>query len=373
MNSKKAQIQVTFNWIYIMIAGAVILLFFVGIVVKQKAASEQKLNQDIVRIMESIFTGATVSEKTKNFIDTSGLADMTLYFNCEDGVSEYGISGTSAKADNSISAIFSPREISTNKLIVWSLPYQLPFKVMDFLLITSVNTKYFLVGDDIEFATEFVNATGGFNVKVIPTIETAEAGKNFQIRIVDLDGSNIAEGSPVPSGVRTLDDDKVTAVSFVGVAEADYYQMKDGFWEKLNRQPVQIVSIAEERDTAKYAAIFAADHEIYRCNMNKAMRRIEYLNMIYGGEDIARNEPGGKVGEMISFYEKHPELPYSTSCLNYVNSYELDIVTSIGKHQRKVEACREKHEICNDLVGSAQDLQRANRNLAYLGDCITLY
>ena len=58
---KKGQIQVTFNWIYITIAGAVILLFFFGIVVKQKAASEEKLSIEVVRILESILTGAGVS------------------------------------------------------------------------------------------------------------------------------------------------------------------------------------------------------------------------------------------------------------------------------------------------------------------------
>ena len=80
---KKAQIQVTFSWVYILIAGAVILLFFIGIVVKQKSISEENLATDVVRVMESIFTGAGVSEKTKNFVDISGLADYTLYFNCE--------------------------------------------------------------------------------------------------------------------------------------------------------------------------------------------------------------------------------------------------------------------------------------------------
>ena len=60
VNEKKAQIQVTFNWVYILIAGAVILLFFIGIVVKQKAVSEENLATDVVRVMESIFTGAGV-------------------------------------------------------------------------------------------------------------------------------------------------------------------------------------------------------------------------------------------------------------------------------------------------------------------------
>ena len=81
-SNKSGQVQLTFSWIYIMLAGAIILLFFVGLVFKQQAAAEESLAFDVVQIMDSIFTGAQVSEKTKNFIDVSGLADYTLSFNC---------------------------------------------------------------------------------------------------------------------------------------------------------------------------------------------------------------------------------------------------------------------------------------------------
>ena len=88
---KRGQIEITFNWIYIVIAGAVILLFFFSLVVKQKQISEERLSNEVVQIMSSILTGAGVSEKTKNFIDASGLADYILYFSCDAGISEFGI------------------------------------------------------------------------------------------------------------------------------------------------------------------------------------------------------------------------------------------------------------------------------------------
>src|SRR3989344_8866855 len=134
--SKKGQIEVTFNWVYVLIAGAVIILFFVGIAVKQKASSEKTLSGDLVRIMESIFASAGASEKTKNIIDVSGLADYTFQFSCNDGVSEFSLKDTeSQRRQNAIDPIFSPAEIKTTQLILWSLPYKLPFKVTDFLFI----------------------------------------------------------------------------------------------------------------------------------------------------------------------------------------------------------------------------------------------
>mgnify|MGYP005657314267 CR=1 FL=1 len=68
-HSRKGQVQLTVNWIYIVIAGAVILLFFAGLVVKGKDAAEKNIAEDVVQVMGNVFTGAGVSEKTKKKID----------------------------------------------------------------------------------------------------------------------------------------------------------------------------------------------------------------------------------------------------------------------------------------------------------------
>src|SRR3989338_1793666 len=113
---KKAQMEITFNWVYILIAGAVILLFFVGLVARQKVVSEERLSGEIVEVMSSILVGAGVSEKTKNFIDVSGLADYTLYFQCLDGISEFGIKDRPARTQNSIDPVFAPRESQSSRI-----------------------------------------------------------------------------------------------------------------------------------------------------------------------------------------------------------------------------------------------------------------
>ena len=138
----KAQVQVTFHWIYVVLAGAVILLFFAGIVIRQKSVAEQELTADVTRILETILAGAGVSEKTKNVIDTSGLADLTLYFSCTEGVGEFGIIGGSSRAQNTRDPLFAPEKIKSPQLITWSLPYAFPFKIIDFLYVTAPTIKY---------------------------------------------------------------------------------------------------------------------------------------------------------------------------------------------------------------------------------------
>ena len=272
--NRRAQIQVTFNWVFILIAGAVILLFFIGIVVKQKDISEQRLNEDVVRVMGSIFTGAGVSEKTKHEIPTSGLADYTFYFNCEEGVSYYGIKGQPSRIEDEIMPMFSPREIKTTKMLTLSLPYKMPYKTADLLFVTSENTQYYLTGSGDGFWEEFTNSTEGFNVEYVPSVNLADVnpGMNYQVRIIDLDGNKVLDGGSVPENLLRYDDDKVTAVSFVAAQMVDYFIKDDNLWKKTNINHVPIISLGGERDAAKYAAIFAADDKLYNCNMQKAFQ-----------------------------------------------------------------------------------------------------
>ncbi len=367
---KQGQISLTFNWIYVLIAGAVILLFFVGIVVKQKAASEEMLAGDIVGIMDSIFNAAGVSEKTKNFLDISGLAGYTLYFDCMDGLGEYGVKGSSGKAENAIDPIFAPLEISASQLIVWSLPYKLPYKVIDFLFVTSINTKYFLFGES-SFAKEFIEAASGFNIQHARAGEyqSLDPGKNFQVRIIDADGNVVREGSPVPQKFSELDKNRVTAVSFIfeeSIKKAVYYSMdSQGKWRKSG-PAVPILSLGGEKDAASYAAVFAQDGTIYQCNMKKALKRLEYVNLIY--EE--------KLGEIERYYETHLELPSSSYCLDQIKNIDRSAKTSFVKHKVNAATCllslkENELSLCSGLLSSAPELKWVNGQMGV--NCMTLY
>ena len=377
--SRRGQIQLTFNWVFILIAGAVILLFFVGIVVKQKAASEQQLGTDVVRILESIFVGAGASEKTKNSIDTSGLIDYTLEVGCSEGVGQFSIKGKGERRQNVPDPIFAPQELKASRLSLWSLPYKLPFKVIDFLFVTSENTKYFLIGDDA-FLTEFLNETEPdekaqfrINREKARDILSIDPGQNYQVRIVDVTGSAVREGIPVPRLLERMDDAAVTAIVFVEPKMAHYYQKQGSRWRKIGL-PVPIVSLSGKRDAAKYAAIFAGNGEVYQCNMQKAFRRLEYLNEIYGGENIAFSQHGGKVGDMAQYYFDHTELSSRSICQGIITTFPVEnLVTALGSHQNAVKACLRQPGSCTDLIRTGQALKDINSRLATAGDCLTLY
>ena len=370
MIPKRGQIELTFNWIYILIAGVVILLFFIGIVVKQKASSEQQLSSDVLRIMESIFTGAGVSEKTKNSIDASSLGEYVFYFQCQEGVGEYGVAGTGNRVQDAIAPLFSPAELPGARLSLWSLPYKLPYKVIDFLFVTSENTKYYLLGE-AEFATEFLAETTPdagvqfrLNVQSITDPELADPGQNFQVRLVDFTNILVQDGLPVPSRLQSLDDTKVTAVAFPSLNRVDYYQKEGMVWKKRTPNPLPIVSLGGLRDAAKYAAIFAGNEEIYTCNMQKAFRRLQYVTEVYAEH---------KLPELLAYYTiLHPDVgAFKPDCPGNLKNYDLNIEAALTSHRNRVAACLLSPSSCAELPDSAAAIKSLNEQLRL--NCLTLY
>jgi hypothetical protein len=370
---KKGQVEMTFNWIYVLIAGAVILLFFVTIVVKQKNVSEDKLAGDVIRIMESIFTGAQVSEQTKNVVKTGGLADKELFFKCEEGVGEYGITGFSARIQNSLDPVFSPPTIRNPTLVLWSMPYKLPFKVTDFLFITSKNTKYYVMGDGNGFREEFTQGALdddkdlSLSVEEITSLdEILATGSNVRVRIIDLDGSFSA--SVIPASLSRHDDDDVSAISFLPNRQMVFYQKQGSSWQRLNQQPINLISldgsstgVSGKFDAAKYGAIFSENPVNYQCNMQKAFRRLNLVSQVYKS----------KAEELSEYYAGlQPHIQECETALTAdANGYILE---NIDLQVARAGICAKIPDDldCINMIRSAQIIK--DRNLDLENSCLVL-
>jgi hypothetical protein len=346
--SRSAQIAITFNWIYIMIAGGVILLFFVGIVVKQKAKSEQTLSTDILEILEGIFTGASISDDTINHLPAAGLRDYTFFFRCDDEYSEYGIEGLSNPIEDRITPIFSPLEIKTDEFILWSVPYHLPYKIIDMLMVSSKQTKYLILESTDPFIFEFMKLTAEeFNIKQVPNFDDAQIGGNHHLRLVYMDGQF---DNVLPSGLIGLDPGSVSAIVFVG-NQVTFYSNLDNSWEKGLTLPV--IAMNEDRPAAKYAAIFSGNGEIYECNMKKAMRRAKYVGGIYEQ----------KFNEIVTYHNKPTD-----SCNTIVASGNTLTTAHVGE----AGVCGSGLKGCEQILQTTLELQTFNQKLRQ-NSCIQLY
>ena len=366
----KGQVTVQFNWIYVMVAGAAILLFFIMIITQQKEMSEKRLNYKVMNILENIFTGSTVAENTKNFLDTSGVRNEVFQFRCEldesggiyDVFSYYGISGSSASIESPLSVVVAPLNIKTNKMILWSMPYKLPFKVMDFLFVTSKNTKYYVVSDgSSDFYIELLNSTNGLNVEFIDNVGEVEYNGEYHVRLILLESGTpfIEHEEAVPLELSVLNNDQVSAVRFHDGAVLYYVKRGNAWYVEGGNEGewTPLVSTGSERDAVAYAALFAGNAETFRCNMMKAFKRLSLVSQVL--QD--------KVELMIGAYESREEY---AGCLSILK----DDSTMYRTLSLAAQQCTTNYLACGQITlrDQATKIYGLNQELSAAG-CTRVY
>ena len=137
MYMKKAQIQMQFNWIYIAVVGAIILIAGLSIVPKIKKSATDSFNYDAKSYIDLILKNIQLNPKAQTTTELSG---VEIKFDCE----SYTIDEISTPLS---SIVFSPDKIS-GKMLGYSQYFEHPFKAELFGFVTSSNIKYVLKDSD---------------------------------------------------------------------------------------------------------------------------------------------------------------------------------------------------------------------------------
>src|SRR3989338_5160049 len=139
MRSKKA-FEIQFNWIFVLIAGAAILIFFTSIIIKQKSITQSSTNIEMLKQMESIIAGASVSTDT---IVPFEVPDFEIRISCN----KLSIGASSTQYQNLI--LFAPSLIKGNKLVAQTMEFREPYRSTNLLFVTSMQASYILIGDSL--------------------------------------------------------------------------------------------------------------------------------------------------------------------------------------------------------------------------------
>ena len=137
---KRGMIELHFNWIFVLIAGAVIFVFFINIVNKQRDFSEIKSSGTIITNLDSILIGAQVSTKTVNMID---MPKVDIGFECN----RFFIGSLPKQIKSNV--VFAPGLLKGKNMITWTLDWNTPYRVTNFLYITDPQLRYVVVYYDL--------------------------------------------------------------------------------------------------------------------------------------------------------------------------------------------------------------------------------
>jgi len=293
--SKKAFVETQFNWIFIIIAGGVILLFFFSIVYKQKDVSDIKVTGTIKSDLRVILTGSKASTGTASLI---AAPNLEIYYDCQG----YAIGRLSPIKPH---AGFSPGLIKGYALMVWALDWNMPFRVTNFLYLTSPEIRYIIVNDG-SFAERLNETLPAKTIiqdkkkKILMNkefVEVANLGSiedknNYRVRFVFFN-QNPSGGL---SDLDNMENEDVTAISVYPTTGIDGYGEVE-FFEKDGNGWVLKGTTNYIGKASLIGAVFTDNIETYNCNMQRAFKDLSIINEIYLN----------RTNELVKYYNGVPD------------------------------------------------------------------
>ncbi len=266
MKSKKA-FEIQFNWIFVLIAGAAILIFFTSIIIKQKSITQSSINIDILKQMENIISGASVSADT---IVPLEIPNIEIKVSCN----KISIGQSAAQYQNLI--LFSPAPIKGDKIVTQTLPFKEPYKSANLLFITSAQAKYILIGGDPLFREVNKTIPAELDKEDFALYDTSRIrdANNYKVKLVFFN-SNLP--SRIPDAFRNKPDSDVAAIKVTGNIEKGTIT----FYKKNGEALSSTGNFAYAGKSSIIAAIYSENPELYECNMRNVFSKNRIVTQIY--------------------------------------------------------------------------------------------
>ena len=253
---KRAQLQVSFAWIFAIIVGAFILFIAIYSATKVVKTGDTevsaKAGKEISALLNPLEIGfetgvvvllaVPVETRIYNQCDTSGNFGRQIIKVSQKSFNTWAETDVEAGFPNKF--IFSDGVEEGRNFIVFSKPFEFPFKVSDVIYMTSSNKKYCFFKAPTEIKKE-LQGLGQENI-LVESLECPE--QSIKVCFSETVGAD--------SGCDITVDKMQSSVEKRG--EMVYY----------------------ETDALMYAAIFS-DKAVYECQVKRLMKRTEQLSLLY--------------------------------------------------------------------------------------------
>ena len=310
---KRGLIELHFNWIFILIAGAIIFVFFINIVNKQKDLSEIKTSATIVTSLESILTGAQVSTDTINIVD---LPRVDIGFECN----RYFIGAVPKQIKGNV--IFAPSLLKGKKLITWALDWNMPYRVTNFLYLTDPQLRYLIVhdGNTLAMAAKIYDELPQeMNKELIGNLNDFNNKNNYKVKFIFL----TTPSNTALTKLSNMANEDVTAIRLTDIGTSniipntgtiEFFQKKENVWESKK-------TTYYLKKESLFGAIFADDVDVYDCVMKKAFKKLNLVSKIYSERSKELSINYG-VGDKC--YSPHSSASIPLSSMEITSAEELD-------------------------------------------------
>ncbi|MBD3312881.1 hypothetical protein GF345_00405 [Candidatus Woesearchaeota archaeon] len=286
---RKAVVEVQFNWIFILFAGALILVFFIMIINKQKDLSDRKLSVEVLNSLDRIMSGQRASENRQDIIN---MFEVEMLYSCGGCDCDFSLSGMSKSKGTLV--VFAPSSMESDRLLTWTQSWDMPFRVTNFIYLTVPENRYYFIDPPEHVERDFLeNLPANLTYEIvkagedIPTIDDIEFRGEQKVRLVFFGDTG---GAPdMPQDLEDVDDTRVTALVIDdtgpawmnGNAEMLFYLKRgDVFVEDLDEEQAEN-SYPALGFSGAYGAVYSDSFQNFKCNMDDAVKRFSFVAEVY--------------------------------------------------------------------------------------------
>ncbi len=263
---RRAAVEVQFTWLFALLAGAVIFLFFVMFIRNLGESSEQTFCADVREHLTTVFTGAQASPGTMNNIS---IPKLDIQFDC----TGYNLPCRESFGNN---IIFSPERINGHALITYALGWDMPYRSSNMLYLTQPEARYIFLMDAAGLYDMMPDAV---NTELVSETEAAslrDQNSPFVRVVVKHDSSELN------LNLGTLNSLDAEVLSVIGIEHLGIDLSKVTYFEKTDEttyEPAATFTVIGEE--ALLGAVFSGSPELFGCTLNRALERYQYVTEVY--------------------------------------------------------------------------------------------
>ncbi len=325
---RRGAIELQFNWIFILVAGVLILSLVVGFSLGWIKISGKTSTLSSLGNLKTRITATGVVEGESKFME---IPNLDLKYDCSQFKSS-GVSGPGLATN----LLFAPPELKGTGLQVWTYSWFVPFYAGNFIFATTPEAKYNVIYDNSGPSQSLMNTLKKFlpakvNVQYASDAAAVPDENNYYTVFVFL---NLPLANPGFSGKRlkavevTLNADNISgSVKFYKQNGVAWEQVGDGNWLKKEQL---------------MGALVSGDYNIYSCVFNSSMTAVEVVSGVLLE----------KVKLLKDSYQSNPK---------YSNLY-----TNVEGEIQQMNTLAASHSLAiSQIVGFIRRLNEANKILVY--------
>ena len=328
INGKKGAVEMQFNWIFVLIAGAVILIVFATIAMRQKGVSDTFSDISSANGLEAILFGKETAAESISQVE---MPNSKIDFNCN----SYSINGVSKSIGHM--NLFMPSSLQGNKMIIMSREWNVPYKVSNFLYMTSPKMRYILIGNSLFARNIFESIPELITMEGYTTVDAIQEQHDDNLRIIFFEQSPTA-----PIILNDAGKIHATALAVRGnnsYGTVEFFDFANGKFESKG------ISFYVG-EPSLFGAIFSDNLKNYNCSMEKAFDKLKILFNIY-------KEKIGKTSEIYSAGNNKLCLQLYNETLIPESSKLLSKFSSAGLYSgEEIANATQDLEIYNDMAKS---------------------